>query len=206
MALVVFTGGARSGKSSAATRLAQSRAMHGQDVVVAVFGREDPADPEFAERIRKHREDRPAGWTTLEVADASSWLTDVPVDAVLLVDCIGTLLGLIMEEAYAEVVGTDGDMADAPADRLPPGFERAVSTRFERMVETIAAREGDTIIVTNETGAGVVPQYESARLFRDLLGRSNAYLAGVADAAYLAVCGRLVPLDEFATEVSWPED
>lgn len=206
MSLVIFTGGARSGKSRAAQRLASSRACDGQGVVVAVFGREDARDPEFAERISRHRADRPASWVTHEVSEARGWIARVPPDALLLVDCVGTLLGLVMEEVYAESHGPDRDMGDAPADHLPDGYEANVSERFGRIVASIAERGGDTIVVTNEVGSGVVPAYASARIFRDLLGRTNAYLAERADASYLAVAGRLIPLAACDTEATWPED
>ena len=63
----------------------------------------------------------------------------------------------------------------------------------------------DTIVVTNEVGDGVVPSHTSGRLFRDLLGRCNRRLIDVADAAYLVVAGRLVPLDALTRDAAWPE-
>ncbi|HET6497560.1 MAG TPA: bifunctional adenosylcobinamide kinase/adenosylcobinamide-phosphate guanylyltransferase, partial [Coriobacteriia bacterium] len=68
----------------------------------------------------------------------------------------------------------------------------------------LAARRGDTVVVTNETGWGVVPAYPSGRVFRDALGRANAALCTIADAAYLVVNGRLVDLTSAPTELTWP--
>jgi adenosylcobinamide kinase/adenosylcobinamide-phosphate guanylyltransferase len=67
-------------------------------------------------------------------------------------------------------------------------------------------RPGDTILVTNEVGDGVVPAFPAARLFRDVLGRANRRLVQSADAAYLVVCGRTIDLLEGPGRVEWPRD
>jgi len=204
VALVVITGGARSGKSSAAQRLAETRSSDGVQVVVAAFARDDGADPEFSDRVARHRAQRPVSFATIEAADALSWTTGVPEQALLVVDCLGTLLGLAMEDAFAACGG--GDLVDADPLALPSGYEAQVAARFEPAVEWLAARSGDTIVVTNEVGAGVVPGYASARYFRDLLGTANRRLVSVADVAYLAVCGRLLDLCELPGDATWPVD
>jgi adenosyl cobinamide kinase/adenosyl cobinamide phosphate guanylyltransferase len=204
MALVVFTGGARSGKSSAAAALARTRAAEGREVTVAVFGRDDGSDPEFADRVAKHRADRPAGWKTVEAHGATGWLDQVAADDVLLVDCVGTMLGLAMEDAIA--VCGDCALQHAAAESLPEGYEEAVVARFEPAVEELVRRVGDTIVVTNEVGSGVVPGYASARLFRDVLGRANGRLVSAADAAWFVTCGRLIDLSSAPGAAKWPED
>jgi adenosylcobinamide kinase/adenosylcobinamide-phosphate guanylyltransferase len=204
MALVVFTGGARSGKSSAAQQLASTRALDGHAVAVAVFARDDGSDPEFADRVARHRADRPAGWKTIEATDAASWLGLVGDHELLVVDCLGTLLGLAMEDAFSACGGTELQSADPTV--LPVGYESAVDQRFVPIVDALIARGGDTIVVTNEVGAGIVPGYASARLFRDLLGRANGRLVSAADAAYLVACGRLVDLRELPVSAAWPQD
>ena len=79
MALVVITGGARSGKSGAAQTLAESRHAQGQQVVVAVFASE--SDAEMTERIERHRADRPRGFTRRRGDRlAPDWLAAVPGD------------------------------------------------------------------------------------------------------------------------------
>ena len=205
MALVVFTGGARSGKSSAAQRLAEARAAVGTKVTVVVFGRIDDGDAEFAERVARHRADRPAGFATVEATDTAAWTSEVPESGLVLVDCLGTLLGLAMEAVWDER-RTGAALVDAQADTLPPGFEDAAASRLGAAVDWLLARAGDTIVVTNEVGDGVVPAYATGRLFRDLLGRANRRLVDRADAAYLAVAGRLVDLGTLPREAGWPRD
>lgn len=205
----MLTGGARSGKSSAAQRLAASREADGVAVWVAVFGREGHDDPEFLSRIARHRADRPRTWKTLEAVATDGWLVTVPDDALLVVDCIGTLLGLAMEEAFeACLAEVDARVAlrDADPDALPTGYEEAVRSRFRAATTAIRERAGDTVIVTNEVGGGVVPFHASGRLFRDLLGQENRTLVDVADAAYLCVAGRLIDLATLPTRAYWPED
>lgn len=201
MATVVITGGTRSGKSSAAQRLAAGRANRFPSVHVATFARTE-GDPELEERVTRHRADRPVGFRTIEAQDSAEWLARVPADALLLVDCIGTLLGRVMEECWPPQSGT---LADAAADVLPDGYSERVSAAFEGIVRDICDRDGDTIVVTNEVGASVVPMWASARLFVDLIARGNRELVRRSDRAYLAVCGRLLDLSSLPDAASWPD-
>ncbi len=93
MGLVVITGGARSGKSGVAARLAERCTG---DVKVVVFG-DSRTDPEMAERIRRHQEERPEEWHVLEARTSVEWTDRCATDTVIL-DCLGTLLGRVMEE------------------------------------------------------------------------------------------------------------
>jgi adenosylcobinamide kinase / adenosylcobinamide-phosphate guanylyltransferase len=202
MALVVITGGARSGKSRAAQQLAEARVREGASVTVAVFASE--SDSEMTDRIARHRADRPSGFSVVEAAGALSWLGSVPSDSLLLLDCLGTCLGLAMLEAWENTAIAGADMTDAT--ELPSGFEAEFSARTGELVERLLARNGDTIVVSNEVGSGVVPGYPTGRVFRDELGRANSALIGSADAAYLAVAGRLVDLLKLPHDIAWPND
>lgn len=191
MPLVMITGGARSGKSAAAVRLAASRMAGGSEVVVAVFG-DACDDAEMEARIDRHQAERPPGFNTLEATDARSWCADVPGDALLLLDCLGTLTARLMAE---QGVSLEDDAAE---------FERSLDTDLAALIGWLARRDGDTVVVTNEVGCGVVPAYASGRVFRDVLGRANARLATIAEASYLAVCGRLIDLAALPRDVPWP--
>lgn len=178
MGLTVVTGAVRSGKSAAASSLA---ARTGLPVTVAVAGVAD-GDPEMASRIDAHRRVRPKAWRVLEVPGAppQDWLSLVGPEECLLVDCFGTMLASL-------------------AWRGPSGAEREPDTA--RVVEiacaladALIARPGETIVVTNEVGWGVVPAYPSGRAFADAMGVANRRLADAAQRAYLVVCGRLVDL------------
>ena len=187
MSLIVLTGAVRSGKSAMAEQLAASR---DRDVVVAVAGWD--GDEEMARRIEAHRASRPGEWTTLTADVDPRWLAGVADDAVLVLDCLGTL---VSNAAYEAV----GELEIAPA-----GAEEAVGAQVDALLSALLARTGDTIVVTNETGWGVVPAWPSARIFRDELGRANRRLVAAADAAYLVVDGRCIDLTTLPDRPVWP--
>lgn len=195
MALIVITGAARSGKSAAAERFVRSRASAGHDCVVAVFGRGE-GDPEMATRIERHRAGRPPGVRTVEAADPRSWRDAVPDGATLLVECLGTLAALFLDDVTER----------AEASAQPSTLADMLDAELADTVAWLVRRGGDTVVVTNETGWGVVPAYESGRVFRDALGRVNADLVRLADAAYLAVDGRMIDLTSLPHDISWPSD
>jgi len=201
MALVVITGGARSGKSRAAQELAAVRYQDGQPVTVVVFG--SASDAEMTERIARHQADRPLTFALIEAEDSLSWIARLPEGHLLVVDCLGTCLGRVMLEAW-EAVANGADMADA--DGLPEGLEAHVGDVMGNVVSAVLARTGDTIVVTNEVGSSVVPAYATGRLFRDELGRANRRLIDRAQASYLAIAGRLLDLESLPRTALWPED
>ena len=188
MNLTLLTGPVRSGKSELGQRLA---ARTGLPVTVAVAGA--ASDPEMELRIARHRRVRPEGWSTLELTPAlldhpdgpAAWMRSVPPGDVLLVDCLGTLL--------AALLAVHGEFADA----VVPEEQRCYEATSAAVVEALVARVGQTIVVSNEVGWGVVPAYPSARLFRDALGRANRDLAAIADRALLVVAGRALDLKAF---------
>ncbi|MBI5231726.1 MAG: bifunctional adenosylcobinamide kinase/adenosylcobinamide-phosphate guanylyltransferase [Coriobacteriales bacterium] len=197
MALVVITGGTRSGKSACASRLALRRALGGEQVVVAAFGIEDEA--EMSERIARHRDERPASFRTIEATDSASWRDEVAEDEFLMVDCLGSLVTRIMVECWESL-----SQGAEEGEHVPPGLAAAVEARCDELAAWIASRESDTLVVTNEVGMGVVPPFASGRLFQDVLGRANRALLADADAAYLVVAGRMMDLGTLPTDVPWP--
>lgn len=185
--LAVLTGPVRSGKSRLALELA---AVSGRPVLLAVAGQ--ATDEEMARRIERHRAERSAGVRVLEIADPQLWLDDVGDDVCLVLDCLGTLVGRLMGEAAEGAIAADADT------------ESVLESRVAGVVEALIARSGDTVIVTNEVGWGVVPATPSGRLFRDVVGRANARLVDAADAAWLVVAGRALDLTSAGRTVTWP--
>lgn len=185
--LAVLTGPVRSGKSSAGLRLALSA---GADLVVAVGGSED--DDEMRRRIAHHRADRPSDVRVVETT-VDGWREQVPGDACLLLDCLGTVLGSSMWQ----LVPDDAELAS-------PEAEQTACRAADELVAWLRERSGPTVVVTNEVGWGVVPPTPLGRLFRDVLGRANRQLIDAADAAWLVVSGRCVDLTVHPQEVSWP--
>lgn len=195
MSLVVLLGGARAGKSAVAERMALA---HEGTVIVAVAGSEH--DDEMRRRIQKHRDERPATFGTLEIADAENWLSGVPADALLVVDCLTTLVGRILGRVWMESGGDEAEATGVIGEEL----ELESTLRVESLTLALAQRRARTIVVTNEVGEGVVPATPMGRLFRDLLGAANRRLVGEADGAWLIVAGRCVDLAHLPKTPKWP--
>ena len=169
MALTVVIGGARSGKTAVAARLAESS---GREVVLIATG--EARDEEMAERIRRHREARPETWETIEEPlDLEGSLSSVPAEACVVVDCLTLWVANLL-------------------DRGHPAAE--IEERGRAAAGIAAGRSGTTIAVTNEVGAGIVPVHPVARAFRDLHGRVNVDWTEVAERAVFVVAGRILPL------------
>lgn len=173
---VLVTGGVRSGKSRHAEEL-----LVGEAAVTYVApgptADEDP-DPDWADRVAAHRERRPASWTTLESRDLAAALAG---GGAVLVDCLGTWLTAVLDEAGA------WEQPSAEVHAL-------VASRLTVAVAALSAAPGPVVLVTNEVGLGVVPAHRSGRLFRDLLGTVNQTLGAACDEVHLVVAGRVLVL------------
>jgi adenosylcobinamide kinase/adenosylcobinamide-phosphate guanylyltransferase len=155
-------GGARSGKSTFAERLANEAG--GPILYVATA---TASDEEMAERIAIHQARRHAAWRTLEepLNVAERVAKEVDDAHIVLVEDLTLLLSNLMAED-----------ADAEARAL------------EQLNGLIALR-ANVILVSNEVGMGIVPPYPSGRVFRDALGRLNQAAARQCDEVYLLVAG-----------------
>src|SRR5437763_11649075 len=182
MALVLLTGGARSGKSRLAVDLAS---RHGGPVVVVATAQ--GRDEEMAERIRRHRAQRPVGWTTVEEpVELERAISDTPPEAYLVIECLSLWIANLMGR-------------ELPDEQI---FARAGAA-----ASLAAGRPAGTVAVTNEVGSGIVPDYVLGRRYRDVLGLVNARWASAATRVGLVAAGRLVPLatpdDVWAKDEGW---
>ena len=193
-ALLFVTGGARSGKSRFAVRLAEAEARRGRPVVfVATM---EVLDDELRERVARHRAARPPGWSTVEAPlSPASALGGAPEEACVLLDCLSLWLSNLLLAAP--------EAADASGERGPPEaldpqlrarLESRIGADVEILLRAIAQRLGATIVVSNEVGGGVVPPSPLGRLFRDVMGSANQQVAAAADRAWLLVAGRALEL------------
>ena len=173
------TGGARSGKSRFAERLA---AETGREVVyIATM---EPLDQELVERVAAHRASRPAGWSTLEAPlDPAGALAGAAPAACAIIDCLSLWVSNRL-----------GPLGRDPLPAAVARLERELEAEVERLLDAARAREVPAIVVTNEVGSGVVPAYPLGRAYRDLLGRVNQRVAIAADRAWLLVAGRPLEL------------
>ena len=169
---ILILGGARSGKSQFAQKLASKLS----DKVVFVATAE-AGDEEMHSRIEVHKKSRPRNWHTLEapVGIARRIQAQIGNADVVIIDCITMLVSNLL-------VGEGDDKCG----------EEQVATEIDQLTECMDKLEAAFIIVSNEVGLGLVPENKLGRFYRDFLGRVNQLLAQRADEIYFMVSG--IPL------------
>jgi adenosylcobinamide kinase/adenosylcobinamide-phosphate guanylyltransferase len=163
----LILGGARSGKSAYAETQAS---VSGRAVVCVTTCATAFADAEMRERIRLHREHRPAHWQTIEDRFDLDALCSEHPRKTLLVDCL--TLWLSFHATLAELFG-----------------EEHVLRRLDAMLQAARTHGTHLILVSNELGLGLVPSSPMGRVFRDLSGRANQRLAAQADTVEIVIAG-----------------
>ncbi|MFC3551606.1 bifunctional adenosylcobinamide kinase/adenosylcobinamide-phosphate guanylyltransferase [Lysobacter cavernae] len=160
----LILGGARSGKSALAERLA---AQSGREVVYIATA--ERRDGEMAARIAHHRARRPAHWGCVEepLALADALRAHAGVGRCLLVDCLTLWL--------SNLLGAD----DATV------FER----EREALLTTLPQLPGEIVLVSNEVGLGIVPMGELSRRFVDETGRLHQALATQCERVIFTAAG-----------------
>lgn len=167
MSMTLLLGGARSGKSAMAVRLAEASGAPVTFIATALAG-----DDEMALRIARHQESRPVEWTTVEApVDLLGAVRSATGGDFLVVDCLTVWVSNLLGQG---ALTADIDAAAAA------------------VLQSLRGR--DCVVVTNEVGLGIVPVNELARGFRDTLGSVNALFAASADQAVLMVAGRALDL------------
>src|SRR5689334_18381057 len=163
--VVLIVGGVRSGKS----RYAQQLAATGERV--AFIATAEDRDEEMAQRVARHRAERPSTWTTIEapVEISDALLSCHGKFDTIVIDCLTLWASNLMEHEQQD------------AQRVAPHIDRLVRT-LSRISSTI-------ILVSNEVGSGIVPDTEMGRFYRDVLGSINQRVAAVADEVLLLVAG-----------------
>ena len=163
--IILITGGARSGKSSYAEKLALSLSPNPVYMATARVW-----DEEFRQRVIRHQEDRGPEWTNLEEEKELS-RHDVS-GRVVLIDCVTLWCTNFFFDLQGHV---DSSL-------------KAVKEEFNRFT----AQDATFIFVTNEIGLGGTSENELQRKFTDLQGWMNQYIAAQADEVIMMVCG--IPL------------
>ena len=182
--LILVLGGARSGKSTYAEGRAQE--LGGDKVLYAATS--EVTDEEMRQRIQKHQGSRPTGWRTLEAPrDVAAAIRGQAGDAgAIIVDCLTVLVANLLVKATGPY---DDPFADPVEDPYDEAIEAAIIAEVEALAGCAEHLPADLIVVSNEVGLGVVPPYELARAYRDVLGRANQLVARRADEVILLVAG-----------------
>jgi adenosylcobinamide kinase/adenosylcobinamide-phosphate guanylyltransferase len=179
--LILITGGARSGKSRLAERLAANAGSRVTCVATC-----EPLDEEMRERIQAHRERRPRHWVTVEepLAADEAILRHGPHSDAVIVDCLGLLVSNIL-------------LRQAPDAAYGQRCEEALEC-VRRLVQAASLVPARVLVVSNEVGSGLVPDNVLGRIFRDTLGWANQIVAEAAQHVFLTVAG--IPVDIKALE------
>jgi adenosylcobinamide kinase / adenosylcobinamide-phosphate guanylyltransferase len=163
--ITLVIGGCKSGKSRHALHLAEKGASRKIFFATCV-----PFDEELKERISRHKEERDGTWKTV----------DVPVElpeaigahdeegAVLLVDCLTLWINNLL---------------------MASEDQRRIDENVTKLMAALSAARCPVILVSNEVGAGIVPENRLARLFRDAAGVANQRIAAQADEVIYMVAG-----------------
>ncbi|SHK53464.1 adenosylcobinamide kinase /adenosylcobinamide-phosphate guanylyltransferase [Clostridium cavendishii DSM 21758] len=172
--MILVTGGARSGKSSFGESLLKDKDN------VLYIATSIPFDDEMKSRVKKHQEDRPSSWDTLEeYKDLGAKISkrDKKYDGIIL-ECITIMISNLMLENFDE---------EREIDYVT--LEKDIMKEMKSLVEELKKVNSKVVLITNEVGAGIVPENRLAREFRDIAGRVNQYLARESEEVYLVVSG-----------------
>ncbi len=158
---ILITGGARSGKSALAERLALKPT--GTAVYIATA---EAKDAEMSDRIAQHRARRGTAWTDIHAPiDLVQALRRSDGETPRLVDCLTLwLTNLMLSDADWRTAG-------------------------DALASEIKQQTAPVVIVTNEVGGGIVPEHKLAREFRDAAGWLNQTIAQAVDEVWLSVAG-----------------
>jgi adenosylcobinamide kinase / adenosylcobinamide-phosphate guanylyltransferase len=167
MGFTLLLGGARSGKSALAVRMAQE-----WSAPVTYIATAEASDEDMARRIARHRAERPQ-WPVVEEPIELARVLGANPSAGLVIDCLNLWVANLLRRGVEEdvLVSEAGAVAELAASRAPPA-----------------------VVVSNEVGLGVHPASEQGRRFRDVLGRVNATWAAAAERSFLVVAGRTLEL------------
>lgn len=163
--VTLVLGGVRSGKS----RYAQQLAARADRVVFVATA--TACDEEMHRKIERHRQNRPAGWLTIEepLELPQVLAKHAPDHDAMVVDCLTLYTANLLKAAG--------------------GSHEIVAHRMNELCAALRSAECPIVLVSNEVGSGVVPASESGRAFRDWLGEINQSVAAVADDVVLMVAG-----------------
>ncbi|MFO7151850.1 MAG: bifunctional adenosylcobinamide kinase/adenosylcobinamide-phosphate guanylyltransferase [Bacillota bacterium] len=182
MEIIFVTGGARSGKS----RFAEKKAgKEGEKVIYIATAQ--ALDEEMVHRISIHRGRRPSTWETLEEPMyLSKVLQQIKDDGkyeeyrTVLIDC----MALLTSNWACSIDAENGSERE--------NLRKEYIEEIENMLKLAKSLKQKVIIVSNEVGMGLVPEYPLGRFYRDLLGEVNQIIAAASDEVYFMVSG--IPL------------
>lgn len=176
--IILVTGGARSGKSAFAEQLTAKGKKVAYLATAQIF------DEEMRFRVQRHQKRRPADWQTYEAPTQAEQAIREAAKGhdTILFDCITLYLSNYL-----------CSFASLPQEEVLYQGSKELITKLLAAAKEAKANGTTTIFVTNEVGAGIVPENQLARFYRDLSGLANQQIAAAADSVYFVVSG--IPVD-----------
>ena len=173
MTIHLILGGARSGKSSYAEKLASETGLP-----VTYIATAQVYDDEFRARVQHHKDKRPKNWQLIETPHylSAALQANNHAGAVSIIDCLTLWLAQCICPECAPPKGVDW------------ARERAA------FLELLPKLQGEIILVSNEVGMGIVPLGEINRQFQDEQGRLNQAVAAIADSVSFIAAGLPIKL------------
>lgn len=160
---ILVLGGARSGKTALAERLATKKSS-----APAYLATAEALDDEMMERVAAHQKSREGRFATIEepLELPQALFAAAQSHDVILVDCLTLWITNLLS------------------------MERDVADEIDTLVEVLdGITTAQVILVSNEVGLGIVPDNALARTFRDLTGAAHQELAGICEHVYFVVAG-----------------
>mgnify|MGYP001250667544 CR=1 FL=1 len=163
-------GGARSGKTRFAENLALATAKNLNQVPIYIATAQ-ALDMEMEKKIQKHQKDRGNSFITKECPlDLSTAILSASATDVLLIDCLTLFVTNLLCLDYFD------------------------ESKINGLVEAVKISQAQLVIVSNETGLGIIPDNNLARKFRDVAGTLNQNIASLSDCVTMMIAGIAVPI------------
>nr|WP_312985637.1 bifunctional adenosylcobinamide kinase/adenosylcobinamide-phosphate guanylyltransferase [Clostridioides sp.] len=176
--IVLVTGGSRSGKSCLAESLCS-----GQNNSTAYIATSIPFDEEMADRVKKHREQRSSEWDTYEIyKDVHKEIQIIGSKyRTVILDCITLLVNNLMFDYSLDIENMSTDEIDK--------MKEYIYDQIEKLMAEIRNTDLYFVFVTNELGMGVMPDNKLSRIYTDIAGKVNQYIAKMSDEVFFVVSG-----------------
>ncbi len=183
--IILVTGGARSGKSM----FAENLALKIGDGRAAYIATAQIFDDEMAYRVKLHKSRRQNNWTTYETPIDADKIIKIAAEnhSAILFDCVTIYI--------SNYICAAPNLDDT--ENLYAGFENLIG----RLIDAAKNSSATVIFVSNEVGAGIVPENKLARIFRDMTGIANQKIAAAAENVYLTIAGLAVEVKNLAGAV-----
>lgn len=173
--VILVTGGSRSGKSTYAESIFDER----DDVLYIATA--IVTDNEMKNRIDKHKRGRNQKWRTYEgYRDLHKAIENIDEPNILL-DCVTIMVTNLLFDKELDF----DNIAMEEVDRIQDNIKK----EFEKLILMAKEKNKVLVMVTNEVGSGLVPEYKLSRIYRDIAGFTNQFIAKLSDEVYFVTCG-----------------